>query len=1514
MQTIPDALLDRARVHWPVPVADALAALDTSTSLHERRDRVVEVFRVCVRLMAAYSVAARVQYGPGSGDSPQVLPLLTRLRARGLTDGQWVGLVRELVRPWEDNASDYRLPELVPVFFGDRETRTAVEGLLAMRKSETVAHGGTGDEGEIAALLDKRLPQLTTLLTALAPVWEAYPMVLPLEPSTQSAQVAWRLVGGTPARGRWRRRELPDGVNLPRGGPVLLSDEKPVLALSPFLEFRRPTDEAVEELFFLDGSIRRKARYIALPSMAELRDFDAVWDVLKDLLSDGEDEDTDAGDRTRPYRGLASFTAEDAALFFGREEQSEALANRIRRHPLVTVTGASGSGKSSLLHAGTLPLLSDWTPVSLRPGPDPMASLQWALRDWMGDSAEDPAGQLIARCQRTGERVVVVVDQAEELLTLCGDPTARDRFAESLAALASVPDGPTRVVVSLREDFFARLATLPALQGRYNRQVEVVVPPDRAALLRIVVEPALAFGFSFEEDLADRMVDEVQEEPAALALLQFCADRLWEQRDRSWKRLTQEAYAGAGGVVGALASHADATIGAMPGSQQQTVRALLRRLVTPEGTRAVVSRSELVGAHGDADAVLDQLVDARLLSVREDAQTDSARIELAHEALIQHWEQLRHWLSEDAAGQRTLHALRQSASQWRDRNEPEGLLWKGDALDELRVWNRTVGASLVTHSEQRFVDACIYAANRGAARRRNTFRAVVGIAGLVALVFAGLTAIATSARQDAQAESERASNEALAARDATRLAAARSLDNDPTAQVMLLREFEGSVQNRAWRELAQEFVFARPLITRRIDIDRGFGVGQAILLEDGRLVTLGNDAVVRMWRHDQSEPVATFENPPGEYKLQASENGEVVSVIGEDGTLRLWRTDNPDATPRTRQLEPGIEHARLNDDGSRLVWLSPDGQLRVLELASGGDPTVVETPPLAWLDAERGSTSVTAGNANQGYWIQLDGRGPVQEIPAMEVGTANASVDGEQLFSVDPMKQVAHIWNRQGGPPVEVPLPPMFSQATASSKEGVLTLIGISDLRHVDIRGGLVTQYTHQLSGGRFGPRTRPGAVMRMAATETLLWVEGHPPIVIPARADNLAVRAAEAVTLADKQLLTWDIGTVLDESVSLHHDRGVTGMAFLAEDTELLTTSQDGVVRIWSVPGGDLKRESPGFGPLTGLAVDADRTTAMLLDSWGLWIWELSDPEPKRLGETVGGIRSANLSPDGRWVVGSLQAEGKMLWSVDRPGERRQLDPDPLGTAQFSPDSAYVFATSATDKTVVRHNVQSEGSTVLYTDNPFKDGGGLLVSPTGDHGALIGEADARVLLFSLDDMDAPRELKHPHFLSSAAFRHDGQRLHVALHDRSLQSWDLTTSEPPRTLRVGEVASPSQVGSANGWLHLSRGALPDLLLPPSLDDPPVQRLETPPGSVFFDYRPAPRQLSPSGRWITSHDASGHDLTVTRFHADQVAPDALLDRLWTLTPMCLGVERRIALLGHSSARAEADQRHCEERVK
>ena len=218
---------------------------------------------------------------------------------------------------------------------------------------------------------------------------------------------------------------------------------------------------------------------------------------------------------------------------------------------------------------------------------------------------EDPAEafETLVRWRKAHAGALLVVDQFEELFTLCA-PEAQARFAALLGRLAG--EAGVHVLLSMRDDFLMRCHEHEALAPVFA-ELTPLGPLAGEALRRALEEPAKAEGFRFEEGLVGKMTAAVEGERGALPLLAFAVSRLWEKRDRERRLLTQEAYAEIGGVAGALARHAEATLERIGAERQGMVREIFRNLVTAQGTRAACDREELLSVFPDRKAAEEVL-------------------------------------------------------------------------------------------------------------------------------------------------------------------------------------------------------------------------------------------------------------------------------------------------------------------------------------------------------------------------------------------------------------------------------------------------------------------------------------------------------------------------------------------------------------------------------------------------------------------------------------------------------------------------------------------------------------------------------------------------------------------------------------------------------------------------------------------------------------------------------------------------------------------------------------------
>ncbi len=504
-----------------------------------------------------------------------------------------------------------------------------------------------------------------------------------------------------------------------------------------------------------------------------------------------------------PYPGLLSFQASDADRYFGREVDIRNVLARLRNHPLVGVAGPTGSGKSSFLRAGLLPALAKsaqpWQTIVVRPGRDPLGALAAAALPLMaGEAGEPPApgdeaeharqrtlaaklrdepgylGTLLrGRASATGVRIALVIDPLEELYTLTADSATRLTFSACLAGAADDASAPVRVVVAIRSDFIDRVAEDRQFISELTAGLCFLSVPDRAGLEMALVKPAVMVGYHFENSaMVSEIVDAVASTPGSLPLLQFVAAKLWDTRDSERGLLTEASYRELGGIVGALASHADAavtTIARLSPHALDLVRTILQRLVTPERTRALASIAELrelsdqpgepnqpdePNEPNEIDLIIGHLVDSRILIAQSSDGAGGATVEIVHDSLIHSWPRLRRWLDDSHEDQAFLEQLRTVAKRWDATGRPRGLLWHGQAAREAEHWRQRYAGTL-RPLERDYLQAALLWTGRAARMRRVMVTVVIALLGLVVLVGAvALWRIRDSERRAQQAARE----------------------------------------------------------------------------------------------------------------------------------------------------------------------------------------------------------------------------------------------------------------------------------------------------------------------------------------------------------------------------------------------------------------------------------------------------------------------------------------------------------------------------------------------------------------------------------------------------------------------------------------------------------------------------------------------------------------------------------------------------------------------------------------
>jgi DNA-binding SARP family transcriptional activator/WD40 repeat protein len=651
---------------------------------------------------------------------------------------------------------------------------------------------------------------------------------------------------------------------------------------------------------------------------------------------------------TCPWKGLVAYGVADAPWFAGRERLVAELLTRMASARLVALVGGSGSGKSSLLHAGllaslqagALPGSERWVPVVMRPGPHPMRQMVRAALSG-ADTTEDRTAELLEHIvfgAPAASRIVLIVDQFEEVWTACTDAAERQSF---LDALAEVVDSTSRctVVLGVRADHVAGLADQPTLAQALADATVLIGTPTAAEVRRAIEHPAQLAGLVLDVGLADALVDDAGDEPGSLPLLSTALTELWDERDG--RRLTLEAYAQSGGLRGAVARIAERAYGELDENDRTAARVLLIRLAGPgEGdavTRRRVPLTELAALPNPrVRAVIEPLADARLLSL------DAGYVEAAHEALFREWPRLRAWLEQHAAARAVQHRLAVAAAEWDEGGRERAELWRGSRLSAGLEFAAAYPDE-VTTVERAYLDAGQAqldaerrdAEERAAAatRQNRRLRWLIGGLGvfLVLALIAGGLFLDQRNRADVRALQSTALSEDRWDRALLYAAQAQQFDASAEARAALL-----------------ETVQRGPEATAMFTADQALH-SLVVSLDGRRIVAGGSNGSVFVWdvetREVQEIPdVTAFENDT----LDISPDGRYVAAVGIPVSVykqdrRDWHVIVVDLDQQPPTVRPlpwpravnGMVAARFAADGRTLVTVDLDGVIRYVDVQSG---------------------------------------------------------------------------------------------------------------------------------------------------------------------------------------------------------------------------------------------------------------------------------------------------------------------------------------------------------------------------------------------------------------------------------------------------------------------------------------------------------------------------------------------------------------------------------------------------
>jgi WD40 repeat protein/transcriptional regulator with XRE-family HTH domain len=1076
-----------------------------------------------------------------------------------------------------------------------------------------------------------------------------------------------------------------------------------------------------------------------------------------------------------PYKGLLFFDEYDADLFFGREALTAHLADHVMDLAMdsswrfLAVIGASGSGKSSLVRAGLAVALkrAGWDACIFTPSAQPLKMLVTNLKP--------PR-------TKDSERVFIIVDQFEEVFTLCHDESERIAFIEKLLAFSNSPltlSPKTRnenatVIIVLRADFYSHLAQYPLLREAVAAAQEYIGQMTAKELRRAIEEPAKRGGWEFEHGLVDILLQDIglqgshELEPGALPLLSHVLLTTWQHR--RGHVVTVDGYHASGGVRGAIAETAESVFTDQLNQQQQELAhdVFLRLTELGEGTedtRRRATLNELVRQSGEATqlrAVLNTLAEARLITLNEDSA------EVAHEALIREWQRLREWLHEDREGLKLHRHLTEATQEWEMLQRDADALYRGARLAQINEW-----AALHPHAlnprESMFLDASnaravqeeqqreeqrqrelAAAKNRAEIERQSAARLrvrnkVIMIIGVCALLLAGLAGL-FSIRS--QANFTRAEAQRLAA-EANNLYKSSGSPELIALLALHSMNLQYSAQGDEVLTRAANLNYPKQIYTGHTKAVWG----AAFSVDDKYVLTGSEDGTARMWDRKTGQEVRQFGCPYLVYQVAFAPDGRSVLTNCGDTSIRLW---DPETGKELHQFAPTdfADQPFFSRDGKRL-------------LAASRDAIVWE-----W-DTETG---------------QLVKR---IKVPLSARSRLFVSPDGKYVLTQAFSDHVVRLWSI-GQTVTEIRSlsydDTLFSFSVAFSSDNAHILIGYS--------GGAIL-------------------VWDVTSGEIVQSLKGHTAAVtgITLSPDGKYVLTGSA----DKTVRLWDWHTGA-EVLRLSQPDPVFASTLSADGRYVLAGANDGTVRLWdTLSQSRLPLFTGHAATVSAISFSPDGKLLATGGSDGMRLWDVGSGRLIRGFPEAGSINyGVKFSPDGRYLLSGNWAGVVTLWNVNT-GQQVQnfvLDTSTssgINDVAFSPDQRRVLAGGFDDSvfsaarvwdietgkpiftSFVGHQMADVISRVSFSpDNQYMltaHGSGLVRLWDPEDGTLLGELPG-----------------HTDVVNGAAFSPDGKYMATAGNDKIVRLWNVKTRQEIRQFIGHTEAVWSVVFSPDGTVIATASA------------------------------------------------------------------------------------------------------------
>lgn len=1070
-----------------------------------------------------------------------------------------------------------------------------------------------------------------------------------------------------------------------------------------------------------------------------------------------------------PFKGLRAFQEADAGDFFGRSQLIKRLLSALENQRFIAVIGPSGSGKSSVVKAGLIPVVrkgqiegsDNWYVTDMTPGAHPFEELETAL---MGISA-NPAVPfaLIFKQSDNGisetvklalptpdSQLVLVIDQFEELFTMVESEEERARFLNGLLMAVNDPESCLRLIITLRADFYDRPLLYPGFGELVREHMETVMPLSRNELEEVIAYPIAASGALMEAGLSELIISDVEEQPGALPLLQYALTELFERHENG--TLTSHAYKEIGGVLGALAGRAEEVFRGLDRELQAVARQLFLRLISlGEGsndTRRRVSREELTAFDNQQlNAVLDAFGKARLLTFDRDPITRTPTVEVAHEALIHRWTMLRDWIETSREDIRLHRRLMSETQDWLGAKRDAGFLVTDSRLEQYDNWSKTTDI-ILNENEKAYLSAALERRyeerKRDEARKarevelqKNAYRRLwylVATMAVFLVVAVGLSGFALTQRDEAQTARSTSDSNAATAVEALDLSERRAAESNSLAlasQSMLeLNEYNTDLAISLGLQANQ--LDNPPVLSQSALRNAAYAPGtrSRCMLEDAQIVAEAFNAdasllLTSTWDNQSSFSFFTLYDIASCEILQQSQidNFVVTAIVfTNDGKTALYTTLNllTQASGNISLWDVIGWSSIYEKQGlgySFHIGLSPDESRALIDYVQNG---------------------VMIWDVLKGEQVQL-----IRQPYYLSTFLA----DGKQAISAD--AQTALLWDTQTGDVIrKMATPPQ-----------ALTSLSLSP------------DEKYAIGGTNFAVLV----MWDLSTGEILRDFYGHSEEIydLAFMPDGKQFLSASA----DNSIRLWDVETGLDVYRFDGHKDAVKDLVLLPDKRQLVSWSLDNTVRIWDLQNASQIKAFMGHPVgVNGVAVSPDGKLIASGDvENGLYLWDAESGEILHQFSGAQFTHRISFSPDGSSILVSalngLYAYDviayELLWSRTETG---------FTDAQYSADGKSVFATAFNQVSGGIYFLNAETGEVISSFNntaPVLSGDFV-----GDSGNALFTAGTQMCLWDGTSSQISYCIaEHDADIWQVRSNADGTRAITASYDGSVGLWDTATGD-----------------------------------------------------------------------------------------------------------------------------------------